>query len=393
MTTDPLIYLDNHSTTRCDPHVVQAMLPLLSEEFGNPHSTSHAAGRQAAERYGRAVEEIAGCLGARVDELVMTSGATESNNLAILGVCLHPRQKRRTVVTLQTEHPAVLDPLTRLEREGFTVRRVPVMQQHEAVPGRVCLDQLAEAIDEQTALVSVMWANNEIGVLQDLRGIADRCHAVGALLHTDATQAVGRIPVDVAQADVDLLSASAHKFYGPKGVGLLYVRNQPRRVRLRPLVEGGGQQRGLRSGTLNPAGVVGMAAALTLCRDAGDAERQRIAQLRDRLWSALDAQIPGVALNGPPLGEWRLPGNLNARFPAVEGESLMADTPQLACSSGSACSSVDPQPSHVLLAIGLSEGEARSSLRFGVGRFNTAEEIDRAAELLAASHRRLRTLA
>ena len=393
MTHERLIYLDNHATTRCDPRVVQAMLPLLTDDYGNPHSTSHAAGRQAAEIYGSAVDTIAGCLGATADELVMTSGATESNNLAILGACLHPRQKRRTIVTLQTEHPAVLDPLARLEREGFTIRRLPVMQQHEAVPGRVCLERLAEAVDEQTALVSVMWANNEIGVLQNLRGIADRCHAVGSLLHTDATQAVGRIPVDVMLADVDLLSASAHKFYGPKGVGLLYVRSQPRRVRLRPLVEGGGQQRGLRSGTLNPAGVVGMAAALRICHEQGDAERQRIAELRDRLWSALSAAIPAVALNGPPLGKYRLPGNLNVRFPEVEGESLMADNPTLACSSGSACSSVDPRPSHVLLALGLSEAEARSSLRFGVGRFNTAEEIDRAAELLAASHRRLRMLA
>lgn len=385
------IYLDHHATTPCVPEVVEAMVPWFSEHFGNPHSP-HVAGREAAEAVEAASGEIARRLSISQDELLFTSGATESNNLALLGVCRHPRQKRRKIVTLQTEHPAVLDPLERLEHEGFEVHRLPVASRADGCPGLVDLEKLAAAVDEQTALVSVMWANNEIGVLQPLREIADLCHQVGALLHTDATQAVGRIDVDIAGTDIDLLSASAHKFYGPKGVGLLYVRQSERRVRLRPLIDGGGQQHGLRSGTMNPPGIIGMAAALRFATVDLASSNQRLAMLRDRLWNALQSGIDGVWLNGPPINENRLPGNLNVTFPEVEGESLMTAIPRLCCSSGAACSSIDPEPSHVLLAIGLTESEARSSLRFGIGRGNTEAEIDQAAAWLVEAHQNLRRL-
>lgn len=385
------IYLDHHATTPCVPVVVEAMLPWFSEHFGNPHSP-HVAGREAAEAMDQASREIAQRLSVDKDELLFTSGATESNNLAILGVCRHPRQKRRKIVILETEHPAVLDPFARLEQEGFDIHRLPVASQSDACPGLVDIDRMAEAIDEQTALVSVMWANNEIGVLQPIAEIARLCHEVGALFHTDATQAVGRVDVDIAATDVDLLSASAHKFYGPKGVGLLYVRQSGRRVRMRPLLEGGGQQHGLRSGTMNPPGVIGMAAALRFATADLASSNARLAMLRKRLWTTLQSRIDGIRLNGPPLSDHRLAGNLNVTFPDVEGETLMTSIPRLCCSSGAACSSVDPEASHVLVAIGLTESDARSSLRFGIGHGNTEAEIDRVAEWLVEAHQNLRHL-
>ena len=371
---DQFIYLDNHSTTRCDPRVVSAMLPLLSDEFGNPHSSSHAMGRRAAELMDSAIDQIARCLAVDASEIVVTSGATESTNLAILGQCLHPRNQRRHLITSQIEHPAVLDPLTQLERDGFRVTRLPV-----SANGEIELDQLKAACTDETAIVSIMLANNEIGAIERLAEIAEIAHQCGAVVHTDATQAVGRISVDLNELPVDLLSASAHKFYGPKGVGFLFARRSGRRIRLRPLVHGGGQQRNLRPGTMNPAAICGMAAALQIFRDEMQSDTERIRGLRDRLFVGLQERIPGLGLNGPELEPaGRLAGNLNVMFPGVEGESLMALCPQIAVSSGSACSSVDPKPSHVLLGIGLSENEARSSLRFGIGRFNTTEDIDRA---------------
>jgi cysteine desulfurase len=383
------IYLDHHATTPCDPRVLEAMTPLLLENFGNAHSP-HAFGLEAEKAWQAALRQIATSLGALPDELVITSGATESNNLAIFGVAQHPRQKRRHLITVTSEHPAVLDPMEQLERSGYRVTRLPVLPQGDARAGMLDLGQLEAALEEDTALVSVMAANNEIGVLQPMREIAELCHRHGALLHCDATQAVGRIPVNIAAWDVDLLSASAHKFYGPKGVGLLVINRRARRVRVRPMIWGGGQQHGLRSGTVNVAGAVGMATALQIADQQRDREASRIGALRDHLWRRLSAEIEDCQLNGPPLSaDCRLQGNLNVCFPTVEGESLMSAVPQLAVSSGAACSSVDPAPSHVLAALGLSESAARRSLRFGLGRFNTEQQIDRAADALAAAYHQL----
>lgn len=388
-----MIYLDNHATTRVDPVVAEAMLELLTTDFANPGSTSHLAGRQVAQRVEEALESIAHQLGTTADQLVITSGATESNNLALLGVCCHPLQKRRKVVSVLTEHRAILDPLRRLEQLGFEVVRLPVIQQGATGAGQIDLEQLSSTVDEQTAVVSIMLANNETGVLQPLRQAADICHRHGAWLHTDATQAVGRMRVDIDELQADLLSFSAHKFYGPKGVGGLLVRSQPRPVRLYPQILGGGQQRNRRSGTLNSPGIVAMAVALQRCKQLGEEEHARLNRLRNRLWSALADGIPGLTINGPDwrAGESRLTGNLNCAFPGIEGESLMMATPQLALSSGSACTSAEPEPSHVLRAMGLSVDQTRSSLRFGVGRFNTPDQIEQAAQWLIDAFHQLTT--
>ncbi len=388
-----MIYLDNHATTRCDPRVVEAMLPWFADHYGNPHS-SHEAGRIAADAVDRAIEEIAALLQVKKETVVITSGATESNNLAIRGVCTHPRQKRRHLVTVTTEHPAVLDVIMELEGEGFRVTRVPVIPCGQEDAGLVDLNRLEDAVKEDTALVSVMWANNEIGAIAPMTEVAEICERYGALLHSDATQAVGRIPVDLKAIGVDLLSATAHKLYGPKGTGILLVGSADRRVRLRPQIVGGGQQRGRRSGTMNPAGVIGIATALRLCADAMEAHTERITQLRDRLWQRLSSAIDGLVINGSSLtGKTRLPGNLNLMLPGIEGQAWLSATPNVLFSSGSACSGHEPAPSHVLTALGLSESEARRSLRFGVGRFNTIEEIDEAADALIQSYRKLNEFA
>lgn len=382
-----MIYLDNHATTPIDPVALDAMLPLFREQFANAGSSTHAAGRQVAEIMATATTALAQCLGAEADEVIVTSGATESNNLALHGVMHHPRQKRRKVVSLTTEHHAVLDPLKRLVDQGFEVQLVPVMEQ--SIPGLVDLQRLSEAIDDQTALVSVMLANNEIGVIQPIAEIAKLCRKVGCYLHTDAAQALGRIQVDVDALDVDLLSFSAHKFYGPKGVGGLYVRRRGRPVRLQGQIVGGGQQNNWRSGTLNTAGVVGMHTALQNTMQLLDEDTSRIRSLRNLLFEKL-CLLPLTQLNGPPLkDEYRLPGNLNCCFYPLEGQSLMLHTPELAVSSGSACTSARPEPSHVLTAIGLTEDQARSSLRFGIGRFTTHQEIELSAEWLLGAARQL----
>jgi cysteine desulfurase len=389
-----MIYLDHHATTPVDPAVVEAMIPWFTSHFGNPHSVSHATGRFAATACNRALESIAENLGTSADHLLVTSGATESNNLAIEGVMRHPRQRRRHIITASTEHPAVLDPIFRLQKEGFRITVLPVFAQGDDKCGQISFDALAEALDDDTALVSIMWANNEIGSIQPIQEIAEAVHAVGALLHTDATQAVGRLPISLQSSGIDLLSASAHKFYGPKGVGLLAM-GQHQRVRLRPLWEGGGQQHGLRSGTLNVPGLIGMAEALRVCVASQDDDNIRQSGLRNELWSKLQASFHGIELNGPRFDQRsasvfdRLPNNLNVAFADVEGETLMAAAPELAVSSGSACSSVDPKPSHVLTAIGLSESQARRSLRFGLGRFTTPDEIDTAVQMLVAAYNRI----
>ena len=407
-----MIYLDNHATTPLDPAALAAMLPLLGEHFANAGSVTHAAGRAVAAQVDSAIVDTARMIGAADDELVITSGATESNNLALLGACLHPRQTRRKVVSVATEHKAILDPLARLRQHGFDVELVPVHGRSTSTAGLVDLDALAAAVDDSTALVSVMLANNEIGVIQPLAQIAKLCRAAGCLLHTDATQAVGRMAVDVDELDVDLMSFSAHKFYGPKGVGGLFVRRRGRRVKLQAQIVGGGQQHNFRSGTLNTAGIIGMHAALASCLQSLDEDQIRITELRSRLLKSLLRHCPGIELNGPTItastdnsnsgilgtgnsesGERiRLLGNLNCCFYPVEGQSLMLALPELGVSSGSACTSANPSPSHVLQAIGLSEEEARSSLRFGVGRFNTRAEIDQAASWLAEAHQRLKKL-
>lgn len=388
-----MIYLDNHATTPCDPRVVERMLPFFSQQFGNPHSTSHEMGRAAAAEIDQARQTLAACIGVPADAIVFTSGATESINLAIDGVCRHPRQKKRHVVTSTIEHPAVLDVMTRLEKDGFRVTRVPVHPQDSPFAGQLDLERLAETVDAETALVSIHWANNEIGVVQPMAEIARICHAAGALLHSDATQALGRISVDAHATDVDLISGSAHKFYGPKGVGLLTHAGGAagRRVRLVPQIVGGGQQRNLRSGTLSPANAVAMATALHYACEEIVVTVSRVRELRDRLWAGLCDGIPGLQLNGPPLpGELRLSGNLNAMLDGVEGEAWMSACPDVAFSSGSACSSVDAKPSHVILGLGRNESEARRSVRFGIGKFNTANEIDVALERLVGGYRRLR---
>ena len=386
-----MIYLDNHATTPLDPAALQAMLPFFQQQFANAGSITHQFGRDVAQRVDAAIASLAHMIGASDDELVITSGATESNNLALFGVMLHPRQKRRKIISVVTEHKAILDPLNRLKSMGFDVQFIHVLSQSSSQPGQVDLDQLRAAIDSDTALVSVMWANNEIGVIQPIHAIAQMCREADCLLHTDATQAIGRIPCHVDELDVDLLSFSAHKFYGPKGIGGLFVRRRDRLVRLQPQIVGGGQQLNLRSGTLNTAGVVGMHAALenTLKFLANDS--QGIAKMRDRLFELL--QPTGLSLNGPALeSEWRLGGNLNCCFYPLEGQSLMMHAPELAISSGSACTSANPEPSHVLRSLGLSEDQARSSLRFGAGRFNTMEQIETAAEMVTEAVKQLRSI-
>lgn len=389
-----MIYLDHHSTTPMDKRVVEAMLPWLTTGFANPHS-DHVMGRQAADAIEQSLDEVAGQLGVGADHLVVTSGATEANCLAISGFCNHPRQKRKHVVSVATEHPAVLDVLMDLKRDGVRSTIVPVIpngseQAGSEMAGLVDLDQLAEAITDETGLVSVMWANNEIGSIAPMRQIADLCHQRGALLHCDATQAIGRIPTNVREADIDLLSLSAHKFYGPKGIGLLVVGNGNRRVRLRPQMVGGGQQRSLRGGTLPTAMIVAMAKAMQMGVHELIAENKRISGMRNLLWQRISESIDGVQLNGPAIDSPnRLPGNLNFSVPGVEGETWMTATPEIAFSTGSACSSADPTPSHVVLAVTGSESLARQSVRFGVGRGNTEIEISRAADLLIESYRRL----
>ena len=387
-----MIYLDNHATTRLDPRVLESMLPWLTDHYGNAGSVTHEMGREAREAVDAARDTFARAIGATAREIVFTSGATESNNLAILGTAVRRGQALGHVITVATEHHAVLDPVEHLERTGFAVTRLPVASGTGILP----TDALDAAFRADTFLVSVMLANNEIGVVQDIPAIAERVHARGAVLHVDCAQAIGRLPLNVDALGADLASFSAHKFHGPKGAGCLYVRRRERVARVDPLVFGGGQERGMRSGTLDVPGIVGLAEAARLAVEGLPEEPGRLRVLRDRLWSLLRAGVPGITLNGPALddGAQRLVNNLNVRIPGIDGQSLLATVAGdgLAVSSGSACSSENPRPSHVLQAIGLHEDDARASLRFGLSRFTTADEIDRAAAIVASGVARLRAI-
>ena len=348
------VYLDNHATTRVDPGVLEAMLPFFGERYGNAGSSSHAFGWEARDAVELARESLAAALGAAPREIVFTSGATESNNLAIRGVCERPRRKGSHVISVVTEHKAVLDPLTKLRRRGFDITLLPVRPQGDPAAGLVDVGQLAAAIREDTVLVSVMLANNEIGVIQPLAEIGRICRQHGTLLHTDATQAVGKIPVDVEQLQVDLLSFSAHKIYGPKGVGGLYVRRRDPAVRLESQIDGGPSGTRAAQRDAERPRDRGPGPALELCLEELPREAERLRGLRDHLFAGLAAGVEGVALNGPDLDATglRLPGNLNCRFAGVDGEALMMSMRDLAVSSGSACTSADPEPSHVLRALG-----------------------------------------
>ncbi len=400
MPIDPqrIVYMDNHATTRVDPRVVDAMLPYFDSTYGNPHSV-HAAGHEARDAVDAARVSIASAIGADPSELVFTSGATESNNLAIRGVAERDRRRGNHLVSAATEHKAVLDPLSRLASRGYELTLLDVEQHDSPRAGWLDPQKVAGAIRDDTCLVSVMLANNEIGVIQPLAEIAAICKSQGVLLHCDATQAVGKIPVDVSSLDVDLMSFTAHKIYGPKGIGALYVRRRDPIVRLEPQITGGGQQEGRRSGTLNVPGIVGFAKALELCLDELPNEMLRLAALRNRLATTLIEQLPGVQLcgsaldsrydNGTPL---RLPGNLNLSFGNVDGEALLLAMENLAVSSGAACTATDSEPSHVLRALGFTDDEARSSLRFGLGRFNDAADLDFAVARVVEAVQKLRKL-
>ncbi len=379
------IYLDYSATTPCDPRVVQHMLPFFTEAFGNAASRSHAFGWTAEAAVEEARSQVAQLLGAHQKEILWTSGSTEANNLAIKGVAAMYRQKGNHLITAVTEHKAVLDPMKYLETQGYEVTFLPVDGK-----GHVDLAQLAAAITDRTILVSLMAANNEVGTLHPLAEIGALCKQKGTLFHTDATQAAGKITLDVEAQHVDLLSLSAHKMYGPKGVGCLYVRRKNPRVRLTSQMDGGGHERGMRSGTLNVTGIVGMGEAARLCRTEMATEMARVSALRDRLERRLLAALPDAVQNGDPKN--RLPHLANVSFPYVEGESLIMGIKELAVSSGSACTSASLEPSYVLKSLGLGDELAHSSIRFSLGRFTTEQEVDFAADRVITEVKRLREM-
>jgi cysteine desulfurase len=375
------IYLDNQATTPCDPRVVAAMLPFFTERFGNPHSAEHAMGLDAEAAVEAARAQVAALIGADPREVVFTSGATESNNIAIKGAARFAAGQsdpRRRIVTVATEHKCVLESVQDLADEGFEPVFLPVR-----ADGLLDLDAVRTALAVPTLLVSVMAVNNEIGVIQDLAALAAIARAAGALFHTDAAQAAGKIPIDVAAMGIDLLSLSGHKLYGPKGVGALYVRRRPR-VRLVPLFSGGGQERGLRSGSLPAPLLVGLGEACRIAAAEMAADAARIGALRDSLLARLVERIPGIVVNGSRAA--RIAGNLNLTFPGASAAALMRAMPDLCVSTGSACSSAEIEPSYVLQALGLDAARAKRTLRIGVGRFTSAADIDFAAEALAAAH-------
>ena len=392
------IYLDYHATTPVDPRVLEAMTPYFTRVFGNPASRGHVFGWEAEAAVDAARDQVARAMNASAKEIVFTSGATESDNLAILGVARLFKEKGGHVITAPTEHSAVLDACGELEREGFAVTYLKPERTGEIPPERV-----REAVTDKTVLVSLMVANNEIGTIQRITEIGAICREKGVYFHTDAVQGFGKIPFDVEAMNVDLASISGHKIYGPKGVGALYVRARNPRVRLEPIVFGGGHERGMRSGTLNVPGIVGLGKAAELAVEELPAEAPRLRRLRARLHDAIVSRVTDVTLNGPPLPaigadgalapgalERRLPGNLNLSFAGVEGEALLVSMKDVAVSSGSACTSASLEPSHVLTAIGVPPELAHASIRFGVGRWTTEEEVDYAADSAVTAVSRLR---
>jgi len=379
------IYMDNHATTRVDPRVVEAMLPYFSEHFGNAASHSHSFGWAAEQAVKVGREQVAKLIGANADEIIFTSGATESDNLAIKGVAETYKEKGNHIITAVTEHKAVLDSCKHLEKYGFRVTYLRVQKD-----GLVDLDDLRRAMDDQTILVTIMAANNETGVLQPIAEIGQLCHKRGALFHTDAAQAVAKIPINVNPQNIDLMSISAHKMYGPKGMGALYVRGKDPTVRLSAIIDGGGHEHGMRSGTLNVPGIVGLGKACAIAAEEMPKEACHLAGLRNRLRDKIMSRLEQVFINGSM--EHRLPGNLNLSFANVDGEALMLGFNDIAVSSGAACTSAKMEPSYVLQALGCEDELAQSSIRFGLGRFNTEAEVDYVADRVVETVRSLREL-
>ncbi|WP_420238453.1 IscS subfamily cysteine desulfurase [Telmatobacter bradus] len=379
------IYMDNHATCPLDPRVLEAMMPYLTSAFGNAASRNHSFGWEAEKAVETAREQIASLIGASAKEVIFTSGATESDNLAIKGVAEMYRERGNHIITQVTEHKAILDTCKRLEKQGYRVTYLPVK-----ADGLIDLEDLKRALDDKTILVSIMAANNEIGVLQPIREIGKLCHEKGVLFHTDAVQAIGKVPFNVIEDNVDLASISAHKIYGPKGVGALYVRRRNPRVQISAQIDGGGHERGMRSGTLNVPGIVGLGKACEIAKDEMAEEAVKLQGLRDRLRAKLEAELDYVVVNGS--WEHRLPGNLNMSFVHVEGESLLMGINDVAVSSGSACTSATLEPSYVLKALGLGDDVAHSSIRFGLGRFNTQAEVDYVAAKVIQIVKHLREL-
>ena len=379
------IYMDNHAATPLDPRVLEAMMPYLTAKFGNAASRNHCFGWEAEQAVDAAREQIAKLIGATAKEIIFTSGATESDNLAVKGIAEMYRERGNHIITQVTEHKAVLDTCKRLEKYGYRVTYLPVK-----ADGTIDLEDLRRAIDDKTILVTIMAANNEIGVLQPIREIGKICHERGVLFHTDAVQAVGKAPFHVIDDHVDVASISAHKIYGPKGVGALYVRRRNPRVQIAAQIDGGGHERGMRSGTLNVPGIVGLGKACEIALAEMDSEAAYLRGLRDRLKARIEADLDFVHVNGSM--EHRLPGNLNMSFLYVEGESLLMGINDVAVSSGSACTSATLEPSYVLKALGLGDDVAHSSIRFGLGRFNTQAEVDYVAARVVSIVRHLREL-
>ncbi|HWT67264.1 MAG TPA: IscS subfamily cysteine desulfurase [Terracidiphilus sp.] len=379
------IYMDNHATTPLDPRVLQAMMPYLTGKFGNAASRNHSFGWEAEQAVETAREQIAKLIGASAKEIIFTSGATESDNLAIKGIAEMYRERGNHIITQVTEHKAILDTCKRLEKYGYRVTYLPVK-----ADGLIDLEDLKRAIDDKTILVSIMAANNEIGVLQPIREIGKICHEKGVIFHTDAVQILGKVPFNVIADNVDVASISGHKIYGPKGVGALYVRRRNPRVQIAAQIDGGGHERGMRSGTLNVPSIVGLGAACEIAQADMAEEAARLTGLRDYLKNKLESALDYVHVNGS--WEHRLPGNLNMSFVYVEGESLLMGINDVAVSSGSACTSATLEPSYVLKALGLGDDVAHSSIRFGLGRFNTQSEVDYVAEKVIQIVQHLREL-
>jgi cysteine desulfurase len=380
------VYMDNHATTRLDPRVLEAMLPYFTEKFGNAASRNHSFGWEAEEAVDRSRNQIAALVGAKSKEIIFTSGATESDNLAIKGVVEFYKEKGNHIITCVTEHKAVLDSCRALERAGkATVTYLPVDKF-----GMVDPDAVRAAITDKTVLITIMWANNEIGTIHPIAEIGKIAKEKGIIFHCDAVQAIGKVPVDFEKAGVDLGSITAHKIYGPKGIGAIYVRSKGPRVRLSPMVDGGGHERGMRSGTLNVPGIVGLGAACELSGKEMPEESQRLIQLRSQLQAGLYERLDEIYVNGHPTE--RLPGNLNVSFAYVEGESLLMGINDIAVSSGSACTSATLEPSYVIRALGIDDELAHSSIRFGLGRFNTEEEVDYVTDRVSKEVKRLRDM-